>query len=91
MPSITNNATTSTATGVALVEDVTANCTYQSNNTSVATVTPGGMVQAVAPGATTVIITYTAIPGSANMSSTALAEGKKPITVKLTETVTVTR
>ena len=79
----TDNATKATRT-----EEVTANCTYRSQNDKVATVTSGGFVQAVGPGATNITISYTAVPGSANLSSA--AQGKIPITVTFEVPVWVT-
>ena len=82
----TNNAT-GIATGSGSAVDITANCTYRSSNTKVATVTPGGFVQGVAPGAANVTVAYTAAPGSANISSA--AQGKVPVTFTIMVPVTV--
>ncbi|MDP6221794.1 MAG: zinc ribbon domain-containing protein [Dehalococcoidales bacterium] len=60
-------------------EDVTDKAVFQSSNTAVVTVTADGLIQAVASGAANITVSYTAIPGSANL--TAAAEGKIPITV----------
>lgn len=84
-----SDVTSNNATKAERTEEVTSNCTFVSNNTSVATVTPEGLVTAVGDGRTTVTVSYTAVPGSANMSSAALAEGKKPITVSFNVTVKV--
>lgn len=84
------DVTANNATKASRVEEVTVNCTFVSNNPSVATVTPEGLVTAVALGTTNVVISYTAVPGSANMSSGARTEGRKPITVTFTVTVKVT-
>ena len=60
-------------------EDVTDKAVFQSSNTAAVTVTADGLVRAVASGAANITVSYTAIPGSANL--TAAAEGKIPITV----------
>ena len=60
-------------------EDVTDKAVFQSSNTAAVTVTAEGLVRAVASGAANITVSYTAIPGSANL--TAAAEGKIPITV----------
>ena len=60
-------------------EDVTDKAVFQSSNTTAVTVTAEGLVRAVAPGSANITVSYTAIPGSANL--TAAAEGKIPITV----------
>ncbi len=70
-----NTATASTGR----FEDVTDKAVFQSSNTAVVTVTADGLIQAVASGAANITVSYTAIPGSANL--TAAAEGKIPITV----------
>ena len=84
---IYKNTTTSNTTTIGRSEDVTANCTYQSSNDKIATVTSGGLVQAVARGSANITTSYTASPGSANISSA--AQGKVPITVTVTVPVTV--
>jgi hypothetical protein len=72
--------TTNTAAASAgRFEDVTDKAAFQSSNTAVVTVTTDGLVRAVASGAANITVSYTAIPGSANL--TAAAEGKVPITV----------
>lgn len=76
---IYKNITSSNATKATRLEEVTTNCTYQSNNSRVATITSVGLVKGVAPGSTNITISYTAVPGSANISSA--AQGKVPITV----------
>ena len=60
-------------------EDVTDKAVFQSSNTAAVTVTADGIIRAVASGAANITVSYTAIPGSANL--TAAAEGKIPITV----------
>ena len=83
------NTTTINATGAGRIEDVTANCTYKSSNDKIAKVTSGGLVQAVAVGSTTITVSYTAAPGSANMSAASI--GKAPITVTTTVPIIVTK
>ena len=73
------NITATNATKEVRFEDVTANSTYKSSNERVAMVTSGGLVKAMAIGASNITISYTAVPGSANMS--AAAQGKIPIKV----------
>ena len=68
-------------------EDVTDKAVFQSSNTAVVTVTADGLIQAVASGAANITVSYTAIPGSANL--TAAAEGKIPITVTVNVSVLV--
>ena len=68
-------------------EDVTDKAVFQSSNTAVVTVTADGLIQAVASGAANITVSYTAIPGSANL--TAAAEGKIPITVTVNVFVNV--
>jgi hypothetical protein len=83
------NTATVNASGVGRLEDVTTNCSYKSSNDKIATVTAGGLVQGVAVGTATITVSYTAVPGSANMTA-ARTEGKKPITVTTTVPVIVT-
>ena len=68
-------------------EDVTDKAVFQSSNTAAVTVTADGLVRAVASGAANITVSYTAIPGSANL--TAAAEGKIPITVTVNVSVIV--
>ena len=68
-------------------EDVTDKAVFQSSNTAAVTVTADGLVRAVASGAANITVSYTAIPGSANL--TAAAEGKIPITVTVNVSVLV--
>lgn len=84
------NAAANNASGGGRLEEVTSNCSYRSNNENVATVTPGGLVQAVAVGSTTIAVSYTAAPGSANLSESR-SVGKIPITVNTTVNVIVTK
>ena len=80
--------TTNTAAASAgRFEDVTDKAAFQSSNTAAVTVTTDGLVRAVASGAANITVSYTAIPGSANL--TAAAEGKIPITVTANVSVTV--
>ena len=81
------NTTANGDTGTGRAEDVTANCTYQSSNTKIATVAADGRVLGVAPGTANIIVSYAAVPGSANISSA--AEGKVPITITINVPVTV--
>ena len=73
------NALTNNATAAAFSEEVTDKAVYKSGNDKVATVNATGFVQAVGVGTTNITVSYTAVPGSANLS--AAAEGKIPITV----------
>ena len=75
------------ATKAARLEDVTTNCTYQSSDPKIATIDGSGVVRAVSVGSARISISYTAAPGSANMS--AAAQGKIPITVTTSVPVTV--
>ncbi len=75
--------------GNGLLEDITSNSTYKSNNDKVATVTAGGLVQAVDAGTTTIAVSYTAAPGSANISDS--SKGKMPITLTTSVVVIVTK
>ncbi|MDO8716780.1 MAG: Ig-like domain-containing protein, partial [Dehalococcoidales bacterium] len=68
-------------------EDVTDKAVFVSNNPQVATVSSSGFVQGVSPGEATISITYTAVPGSANRTSS--AEGKVSIMVACQVEVTV--
>ena len=68
-------------------EDVTDKAVFQSSNTAAVTVTADGIIRAVASGAANITVSYTAIPGSANL--TAAAEGKIPITVTVNVFVNV--
>ena len=70
-----------------VLEDITANCTYQSSNEWIATVDASGLVKAVGPGTATVIVSYTVVPGSANF--TGAAAGKVPVTFSVNVSVTV--
>ena len=79
---IYKNITTNNATKATRIEDVTANSTYKSSNDKVATVTSGGLVRSMSPGVANITASYTAVPGSANISSA--AAGKVPITVTVT-------
>ena len=80
----TNNATKSVK-----MEDVTANSTFMSTNPAAATVDAKGLVTAVSIGKADIIVTYSAAPGSANMSSAAIAAGKVPVTFTADIPVTV--
>ena len=67
---------------------VTDKCIFQSGNNDIASVTSGGLVKGVAPGKTNIDVSYTAIPGSANLSSA--AQGKVPVTFTVRVPVIVT-
>ncbi len=79
--------TTRNAAATGRMEDVTAKSTYRSSNDKIATVTSGGLVQGVSVGLANITASYTAAPGSANLS--ALAAGKIPITVSVVVPVAV--
>ena len=81
------NITTNGATGSGRAEEVTANCTYRSSNTKIATVAADGRVLGVAPGTANITVSYTSVPGSANISSA--AQGKVPITITINVLVKV--
>lgn len=77
---IFKNASSNISAGVSgQVKEVTGNATYRSENPQVAAVTPGGLVSGISVGTTVITISYSAPPGSANMSDAAV--GKIPITV----------
>ena len=69
------------------LEDVTANCTYQSSNENIATVNATGLVKAVGSGSATIMVSYTVVPGTANF--TGATAGKVPITFSVNVSVTV--
>ncbi len=83
------NTTAANASGAGRLEDVTGNCTYKSSNEKIAIVTSGGLVQALTVGSANIFISYTAAPGSANMSTA--SAGKAPITVTTTVPIIVTK
>ena len=83
------NTATANASGAGRLEDVTANCTYKSSNEKIATVTSGGLVKALVVGSANIFVSYTAAPGSANMSTA--SAGKAPITVTTTVPIIVTK
>ena len=58
--------------------DVTDNCTFSTEDAKVATVNASGVVRSIGSGATNITASYTAAPGSANMSNA--AQGKIPVT-----------
>lgn len=84
------NAAANNASGDGRLLDVTDNCSYTSKDDKIATVTSGGLVKAVAVGNTSIVVSYTAAPGSANISE-AGSIGKTPITVTTTVSVIVTK
>jgi len=61
--------------------DVTDQAIYKSNNELVATVSDIGLVTAIGSGLTTITVTYTAAPGSSNLSTSSV--GKVPITLNV--------
>lgn len=73
--------------GTGISKDVTNNCTFRSSNDQIATVSLTGIVRGVATGTAYITVTYTAIPGSADLSSA--AKGKIPITLTISVLVTV--
>ena len=77
-----NNATEGTR-----LEEVTDEAVYKSSDDKIATVSATGFVRAVSPGSADIIISYTAVPGSANLS--AASQGKVPITVSTTVPILV--
>ncbi len=84
---IYKNTTGTNVTKAVRVEDVTANCTYKSSDDNIVKVTAGGLVQAVAYGSADITAFYTAVPGSANITSA--AQGKIPVTFTVTVPVSV--
>ena len=82
------NTTGANATKATRLEEVTADSTYKSSNEKIATVNATGFVRALALGAANITVSYTAAPGSANIS--AAGEGKAPITVTVIVPVLVT-
>ena len=69
------------------LEDVTANCTYQSSNEMTATVNASGFVKAVGSGYADIMVSYTVVPGTANF--TGASAGKVPVTFSVNVSVTV--
>jgi hypothetical protein len=69
------NTTSANATKAVRLVNITDNCTYTSPNERIATVNQSGAVKATGPGTINITISYTAAPGSANMS--AASDGKK--------------
>ncbi len=59
------------------LEDVTAKAVYKSSNEKIVTVDARGFVKTVGSGAADIIVSYTAVPGSANLPA-ALRGGKVP-------------
>jgi hypothetical protein len=70
------------------LQDVTAKAEYKSEDETIATVTSGGFVTAVGAGTSNIVVSYTAVPGSANLSA-ALAAGKVAKTFTVIVPVTV--
>jgi hypothetical protein len=69
------------------LEDITAKAVYKSNNENIATVDAGGLVKATGVGSTSIVVSYTAAPGSANLS--AMSAGKIPQTFTVVVPMTV--
>lgn len=69
------------------LEDITANCTYQSDSELIATVNASGIVKAVGSGSAIIMVFYTVVPGSANF--TGASTGKVPVTFSVNVSVTV--
>ena len=84
---IYKNSTSDNTTRSTRIEIVTDNCTFTSSDDKVATVTSGGLVQAVDVGSANITISYLAAPGSSNI--TAAAIGKVPIMFTVTVPVSV--
>jgi ribosomal protein L37E len=61
--------------------DITDKAIYKSDNELVATVNGAGLVTATGSGSTTISVTYTAAPGSSNMSNA--SAGKVPVTLNV--------
>ncbi len=72
------NTTSTNATKAVRYEQITSNCTYVSGNEKVATVDQNGLVKAIGQGTTNITVSYTAAPGSANISDA--SAGKVPVT-----------
>ncbi len=70
------------------LEDVTAKAVYKSSNEKIATVDARGFVKTVGSGAADIIVSYTAVPGSANLAA-ALHGGRVPETFSTVVPVTV--
>lgn len=81
------NLTSINSTKAVRFEDVTENCTYSSGNETIATVNISGTVKATGPGTTSITVSYTAAPGTANLSNASL--GKIPVTFTTAVTVIV--
>ena len=69
------------------LEDITANCTYQSNSELIATVNASGFIKAVGSGSAIIMVFYTVVPGTANL--TGASTGKVPVTFSVNVSVTV--
>lgn len=72
------NTTSANATKAVRLVNITDNCTYTSTNEAIVTVNQSGAVKATGPGTINITISYTAAPGSPNMSTA--SDGKKPET-----------
>lgn len=67
--------------------DVTDNCTYRTDDDRIAVVTSPGVVLGKGPGTVNITASYTAAPGTANISNA--AAGKIPVTFTTVLTVIV--
>ena len=72
------NTNSTNGTRAIRLEDITTNVTYISENQTVVTVNQSGGIKATSPGTTNITISYTAAPGSANISSA--SAGKELVT-----------
>ena len=70
------------------LEDVTSKAVFKSSDENIAVVDAAGFVKAVGTGSTNIVVSYTAVPGSANLSA-ALAGGKVPQTFSIKVPMTV--
>jgi hypothetical protein len=68
---IYKNSNSENATKAIRAVDVTDNCTYQSSNERIAVCSPTGLVRTTGSGTANITASYTAAPGSANMSNAA--------------------
>ncbi len=78
-------------------KDLTSTAMWSSSNTSVATITPGGMAKGVAPGAVNIVATQSNLSGSlaatvasATLTSMAISLATPSVTAGLTDQVTAT-
>ena len=88
---IYKNITVDNTTKATRLEEVTDKAVYQSSNENIVTVNDSGFVRGIAVGTADITISYTAAPGSSNMTAAAIAAGKEPITVTFRVPVNVIR